>query len=271
MEEIINRNILLNLVAEGCELNERVKWTFSDYVVSLSNRMIRTEQQISERVVRKESSQQFALVNELLIGQEKKLIYYTDTISRSSWNSSNPVILSGSFNPAHSAHFEMASRSDMAFAGQYNPTFFELSVCNVDKPALDYITIEERLKTVEDRHVWLTNVPTFVEKAKIFPNTIFVIGMDTAKRICDPKYAGNMDDVIKVFDEQGSTFLVFERYNDGHEIRKTSSQIRSEIPDKRFAAMCIIYDTPLQHTNVSSTEIRNRQAHTETAGGVNYE
>ena len=61
---------------------------------------------------------------------------------------------------------------------------FELSVTNVDKPALPSAEICRRLRQFTWRtEVWVTRAPTFAEKASVFPGAIFVVGADTAERI----------------------------------------------------------------------------------------
>lgn len=104
------------------------------------------------------------------------------------------VLLSGSFNPLHRGHWELAQvAQDIRGA----PVTFELSVVNVDKPALTATEIRRRLAQFNwQASVWLTHAPRFVQKAELFPGCTFVVGADTALRLVLPRYYD--DDEIKM-------------------------------------------------------------------------
>ena len=71
------------------------------------------------------------------------------------------------------------------------PVEFELSILNPDKPPIDYTEMKQRIDQLgSGRIVWLTRVPTFVEKARLLPGAMFVVGTDTLRRITDPRYYG---------------------------------------------------------------------------------
>ena len=104
------------------------------------------------------------------------------------------AVLPGSFNPLHPGHVGLAA----AAAGRLGvPVAFELSVLNVDKPALDVAEIRRRLTQFAWRGpLWLTRAPTFVEKAALFPGAVFVVGADTAARILQPRYYQNSPEAM---------------------------------------------------------------------------
>jgi hypothetical protein len=60
-------------------------------------------------------------------------------------------------------------------------------------------------------------LPTFVEKARRFPGTVFVVGADTAERILSPRYyAGGesgLHEGLATIRAQGCRFLVAGRMN----------------------------------------------------------
>lgn len=120
------------------------------------------------------------------------------------------LLLPGAFNPLHHAHDRM-----LAIAEQKTGLegAFELSVMNVDKPLLDYIEIERRLRQFA-RPVWLTRLPTFVEKARQFPGACFAVGIDTLIRIVDPAYYGSpeaRDRALTELADLDTRFVVFGR------------------------------------------------------------
>ncbi len=161
-------------------------------------------------------------------------------------------ILSGSFNPLHAGHRELAA----AAAGRLGaPVTFELSLENVDKPPLP---AEEALGRARQFAGWadlaLSRAPTFREKARLFPGCAFVIGYDTAVRLIAPRYYASEADMRAALEEiraQGCRFLVAGRYIDGayHTLADVPlpAELRSlfkEIPEADF------------RRDISSTELR---------------
>jgi nicotinic acid mononucleotide adenylyltransferase len=97
------------------------------------------------------------------------------------------VVFPGSFDPLHEGHLRMAV---IAQEIAERPLDFELSVVNVDKPALDYIEMRDRATQFAGRRLWLTRAATFLEKLDVFPEGTFVMGADTFARLADPRYYG---------------------------------------------------------------------------------
>lgn len=100
-------------------------------------------------------------------------------------------ILSGSFNPLHEGHRALKDAAEKWLNG---PVHYELSLRNADKPPLDYLTIARRVRQFSSHPVALTSAATFAEKSNILPDTTFVVGLDTALRIVDPRFYGNRED-----------------------------------------------------------------------------
>lgn len=99
------------------------------------------------------------------------------------------LLLSGSFNPLHEGHLALAKT---AASLKEMPIAFELAAFNVDKPPLETHVVLERLSQFAGRWpIYVTNAPTFLEKARLFPGCTFVVGFDTAVRIINERYYNN--------------------------------------------------------------------------------
>lgn len=172
---------------------------------------------------------------------------------RSAWQVDPPLksvgLLSGAFNPLHDGHRELARVAEQRVGG---PLAFELAWVNVDKPPLDFLTIEARCRQFADRPVVLTREPTFVLKSRLFPNTTFVVGVDTAERIVQPRYYGSESAMLAALAEirtHGCRFLVAGR-SEGDSFR-TLSQLN--LPSS--AQTCL--RKSLKESSVATSHPRN--------------
>ncbi|TQD26151.1 hypothetical protein [Methanolobus vulcani] len=168
------------------------------------------------------------------------------------------IILSGSFNPCHKNHIEMA----MIASEKYDmPVDFEISLANVDKPPINYISLKERVDSVracmQDMrggsagNIYLSNSPLFADKAILFPDSVFLIGTDTLNRLFNVNYyreGEDMQSLIEHFSKYNTKFLVF---------RRKESQICSEI-DIPDICEIVSYDC-YTDDGTSSTKIRNER------------
>jgi hypothetical protein len=125
-------------------------------------------------------------------------------------------LLSGSFNPLHVGH-ERLVQAAAEFLGF--TVGFELPVRNADKPALDWLEVERRAaQFAGGPPLVLSAAPLFEEKAALFPGCVFVVGIDTALRLLDPKYyAGEAgrDRSLQMIRDAGCSFLVAGRATGG--------------------------------------------------------
>jgi len=168
------------------------------------------------------------------------------------------VIFPGAFNPLHVGHRRMAEIA-AEIAGR--PAEVEISILNVDKPALDYLEIERRLAQFPpEQNVWLTRMATFDAKSRLFPGAVFVVGVDTLRRIADPRYYGDdraaMLRAIEQIAARGCRFLVFGRSVESSfvclphlDLPEELRNLCSDVPPERFRED--VSSTALRRGNLS--------------------
>ena len=190
------------------------------------------------------------------------------------------VVLSGSFNPVHEGHRGMLEAAttylrekrnrEKTEGGEDERAFlatpaFELSISNADKGQLETNVVVQRAKQFDsdgqNRLILTRDAPLFSQKAKLLPNTTFVVGYDTAVRLVDPKYYDDNADVMvrelrKIKDAQNCAFLVCGRKDDtssSSNAFKTLKDIR--VPD---AVSDVFEALETFRMDISSTEIRQK-------------
>ena len=166
------------------------------------------------------------------------------------------VILSGSFNPIHSAHIELVRIASKIVK---KPILFELSIKNQEpsKGLLKMKELEKRIlqfKNIGD--LAITNLPTFEEKSFLFKNSVFVVGFDTAMRILDTNYYSDRleKSIIKILSaikKNNCSFIVAGRLH--LDQFKTLKDLK--IP-QGFESMFKEIDQKKFRIDQSSTEIR---------------
>lgn len=171
------------------------------------------------------------------------------------------LVFPGSFDPLHDGHRAMARVAE-EIAEQ--PLEHELSIANVDKPALDYIEMRSRAAQFEGHALWLTRAATFVEKLDIFPGGTFVMGADTFVRLADPRYyGGSVEATARAVREIAGRvrgLIVFGRVRDG--AFQDPGQL--DVPQPLRDVSYFVSQREFR-VDISSTELRRRTAD-RTAG-----
>ncbi len=162
------------------------------------------------------------------------------------------ALLSGSFNPRHSGHLALRRAAEDFLCV---PAGYEMSLVNADKPAIDMTAALLRCRQFDDAPLAITRVPTFVEKSRLFPGCVFVIGIDTALRILDERFypdAGGCSAALAAIAECGCRFLVAGRLCAGRFLQLSdlplpppARSLFDELPADRF------------RSDLSSTALRN--------------
>jgi nicotinamide mononucleotide (NMN) deamidase PncC len=236
-EERLAGRLVLNVIAEASDVADRLKLDL------LEGERVDTLQAIGPPEWQ-----------ELLLGNvESVCLHPTGRAPR--------IVMSGAFNPLHDGHRRMCQ---VAREWLHEPVAVEMSVVNVDKPPLDYISLEQRLSQFSsEQTVYLTRAATFEEKSRLFHGVTFVVGVDTLRRIAASQYYHNNPAAclaaVERIAERGCRFLVF-----GRDVGK--GFIRSadlELPEM-LRSLCREVPPDVFREDISSTAIRQAQAGTQS-------
>lgn len=180
------------------------------------------------------------------------------------------ILLPGSFNPLHRGHVGMAGLAQQLCG---RPVWFEMSFHNADKPESTASEVASRLlpaltggspgsppenhPTFRPHGLLLTDKPTYLEKARLFPNTVFAVGIDTIIRVAEQRFYDHSiklrDQAIAELTELGCRFLIFGR---------SVNQRFATLPDMdlpaSLLAICETVTEPEFRVDISSTQLRKR-------------
>ena len=234
-EDLVGR-VILNVIAQGCNLQERVALAIDDNDL-LEINTIDYNAPID------------ALINgnaHFIGTQADGMLYPTGQTPM--------VILSGSFNPLHEGHLGMARAAEQLLGERAT---FELSAVNVDKPPLPAPIIRDRMGQFAGQATILaSDAPTYLGKAQLYPGATFVVGYDTAVRIFAPRYYGNSErqmlDALQTIRDLGCHFLVAGRIDESGNFRSLNE---ITIPTG-FESLFTAIPEQIFRRDISSTELR---------------
>ena len=118
-----------------------------------------------------------------------------------------------------------------------------------------FYEIKRTIDQFQNNESWLlTSAGRFSEKAKMFPNSVFIIGADTLMRVFDEKFYDSYDDMIEHiqrFNDHNINFLVFGRKVG----KKFVSLDKISVPDI-IKDRCTGFEEKSFRDDISSTTLR---------------
>lgn len=168
-----------------------------------------------------------------------------------SCSDSKTAVYSGAFHPRHEGHQQIARYA----ATKFDRIIHEISIRNVEKPPLDFYELSERAaQFAPHEEIVFTCAATFVEKARVFPSCTFIVGVDTIRRISQPKFYGGENERNAAIAELASLctrFLVF-----GRNVGGTFCEFQSSEIDPALAKLCDGVAERDFRLDISSTDLR---------------
>ena len=169
------------------------------------------------------------------------------------------ALLSGSYHPLHDGHLALA---EAAAALLRRRVVFELTLVNADKAAIGLPEAQRRAAQFAGRApLLLSREPLFAVKAALFPGAVFVVGVDTAARLVDPRFYGDsaaaMRRALAEVARHGCSFLVAGRLVD--ERYRTLADVALPLPRALRALFRELPEDSFR-CDISSSEIRARGA-----------
>ena len=199
---------------------------------------------------------------EAVISGKKPLAVYRANHGWSDTPPNDAIMLAGSFRPLHRAHRALLETGISVADKELTPCF-EISVRNVEKPEIATSDLDERLQQFQELGdiVIITRAATFLEKARLMPETTFVIGYDTAIRLFDDRFYADTDSLTPSLDamselrDLGSRFIVGGR----HSADGTFKTICDMVIPPGFQGLLIEIPERIFSDPISSTQLRSSQ------------
>jgi nicotinic acid mononucleotide adenylyltransferase len=135
----------------------------------------------------KKSFEPVDLAARLVAGEVEWMVVWPDGRQATGTTWPNLALLSGAFNPLHRGHRQLAR---VAAKKLQQEIYFELPLVNADKaPLIELAEVRRRAAQFAGfAPVVLTRAPLFSQKAGLFPQSVFILGVDTVARLVEPRF-----------------------------------------------------------------------------------
>ena len=169
---------------------------------------------------------------------------------------SNQLLLSGSFNPVHAGHLQLVK---LVADKKQKDVYFELPLANAAKATIGFEEAVRRARQfIGKGDVILSLSPLFYEKATVFPESMFIVGADTAVRLVQKRFYNDSEkEMLSSFEavrKKGCSFIVAGRLIDDDFITLDEIAIPETIKD-----LFEVLPEEVFRVDLSSTEIREKR------------
>jgi hypothetical protein len=190
------------------------------------------------------SRESIDLLARLMAGEVEWVVVWPDGQMSTGQRWPNLALLSGAFNPLHPGHRQLAQVAAKKLGRE---VYFELPLVNADKaPIFDQDEVRRRMAQFAGfAPVVLTRAPLFSQKAQFFPDSVFILGVDTVERLTQPRfYHNNLAEMRNSFEDvraAGCRFLVAGRFENDRfitlgnvDIPQGYQGLFEQIPEEEF-------------------------------------
>jgi nicotinic acid mononucleotide adenylyltransferase len=171
------------------------------------------------------------------------------------------LVFPGSFDPLHEGHRLMARIAEEIAE---RPLSWEISVTNVEKPLLDYVSIRDRAAQFAGQRLWLTRAARFTEKLAVFPEGTFVMGADTYVRLADPRYYGGSAaaaaEAVEMIATRARGLIVFGRMRQGMFEDAAHVNVPQRLRDVSYFVSQREFRLDISSTELRRQELERREA-----------
>ena len=169
---------------------------------------------------------------------------------------SNQLLLSGSFNPVHAGHLQLVK---LVADKKQKDVCFELPLANAAKATIGFEEAVRRARQfIGKGDVILSLSPLFYEKATVFPESMFIVGADTAVRLVQKRFYNDSEkEMLASFEavrQKACSFIVAGRLIDDDFITLDEIAIPETIKD-----LFEVLPEEVFRVDLSSTEIREKR------------
>lgn len=172
-----------------------------------------------------------------------------DRLKLSEIKSQSIAFLPGTFNPPHQGHMGMATEWEKA---TYRDYVFWITANPPHKPSLTIPEMLRRRLSIPYDVLFTRGTPLFLDKARLFPGSTFLIGADTMQRMLDPRWGPEIEPMLRELIDLKIHFWVNRRWWDGQLLDAKTVLEEAHLP---YWAQALFVPRDA-HWEISSSQLR---------------